>query len=175
MTLKYAVDGPNPIFSFLIYGEEVGESGTPHLQGYFELPKRMTFNVLRRKLVDEYIGNPGIHLEAAKGSQRQNIEYCSKEGKYRSYGEPMEQGKRNDLLDVKKDIDAGMADNELWANHFSNMVRYNGSFSKYKSVVSKGRNFKPRVFIFWGPSGTGKTKRAFAIDPESTWIHGGGN
>lgn len=56
-----------------IIGKEVGEQGTPHLQGYVELGKRKRFTELSKL-------NPKIHWEKAKGTKSQNIDYCSKEG-----------------------------------------------------------------------------------------------
>ena len=58
-----------------IIGEEVGESGTPHLQGYIE------FKTKKRPMgVFKEFNN--IHWEKCKGSKAQNIEYCKKDGKY---------------------------------------------------------------------------------------------
>jgi len=56
-------------------GEEVGESGTPHLQGYIEFPSPKTFGTIQRLL-------PGAHIERAKGTRKQNLTYCKKEGKF---------------------------------------------------------------------------------------------
>lgn len=59
-----------------IYGQEVGDSGTPHLQGYIEAPMKI------RPI--EKLGLPKeIHWERAKGNRMANIKYCSKEGKFR--------------------------------------------------------------------------------------------
>lgn len=65
---------------FMIIGEEVAASGTPHLQGYvvFKSTQRLTGAI--KKL-------PGCHVEIAKGSTPQNITYCSKEGKFVEYGD----------------------------------------------------------------------------------------
>jgi len=58
-----------------IAGEEVGEEGTPHLQGYVECDK------LIRPM--EYFSLPKeIHWEKRKGNQAQNVAYCSKDGKW---------------------------------------------------------------------------------------------
>jgi hypothetical protein len=65
---------------FFIVGKEVGESGTPHLQGYIEkrtgrfrpLPK---FQVLRD-------GKNAVHFERAKGNRKQNFKYCSKDDNF---------------------------------------------------------------------------------------------
>lgn len=59
-----------------IIGEEVGEEGTPHLQGYIELKKAARWS--------EFNLSKNIHWEAAKGNREQNITYCSKDGKYKT-------------------------------------------------------------------------------------------
>lgn len=54
-----------------IVGKEVGENGTPHLQGYIEFKKKsrpFTHFKLKR-----------IHWEKCKGTREENVEYCSKE------------------------------------------------------------------------------------------------
>lgn len=54
-----------------IIGKEVGDSGTPHLQGYVSFKKKV------RPM--EKIKNPRIHWEKCKGNREQNINYCSKD------------------------------------------------------------------------------------------------
>jgi hypothetical protein len=55
-----------------IGGEEVGESGTPHIQGYIQFPKKV------RPV--GYKGMPKeIHWEKARGSKDENVAYCSKQ------------------------------------------------------------------------------------------------
>ena len=53
------------------YSKEVGESGTPHLQGYIEF--RSKLRPLGR--FSQY----GIHWEKAKGTRQQNLDYVSKD------------------------------------------------------------------------------------------------
>lgn len=55
-----------------IIGDEVGENGTPHLQGYVFFPNQIEFSSLKKV-------NDRIHWEKAKGTKEQNIKYCSKE------------------------------------------------------------------------------------------------
>jgi len=57
-----------------IIGEEVGEQGTPHLQGYIESKKPIRWSALH--LPEQ------IHWEKRRGTREQNVRYCSKEGKY---------------------------------------------------------------------------------------------
>lgn len=52
---------------------EVGESGTPHIQGYVEFPKKVR--------PAGYKGMPKeIHWEKCRGTRQENIEYCTKDG-----------------------------------------------------------------------------------------------
>lgn len=60
-----------------VFGYEVGEKGTPHLQGYLNLKGKKSLSSLIN-----IIGIKEIHFEAVKGSEKQNIEYCTKEANY---------------------------------------------------------------------------------------------
>lgn len=56
-----------------VCGEEVGEQGTYHLQGYVEFPVKV------RPV--KYKGFPEeIHWEKCKGDRKQNVNYCTKDG-----------------------------------------------------------------------------------------------
>lgn len=58
-----------------IIGEEIGEQGTPHLQGYIEGTNAISFDTLCKWC-------PKGHYEPCKGSTKQNVNYCSKDGKF---------------------------------------------------------------------------------------------
>lgn len=57
-----------------LIGEEIGEEGTPHLQGFLRREKIM------RPM--EMIGDKRIHWEKCGGSEMDNQRYCMKDGKY---------------------------------------------------------------------------------------------
>ena len=71
-----AVDQLDRVFCGLgaewLLGHEVGESGTPHLQGFADFGKR--------KRPQEAVKIKQIHWERCKGSRTQNIEYVTKDG-----------------------------------------------------------------------------------------------
>lgn len=70
-----------------IIGREVGEGGTPHLQGYLEFnkksrPKSVISVISVAKDGTQHVDYAfGIHWEKAKGTRDQNINYCSKDDK----------------------------------------------------------------------------------------------
>ncbi len=72
---------------YYIVGEEIGEQGTPHLQGYIEkktgrfrpLP---LFEVKRPNSNQEGALTNCMHFEKAKGNRTQNYKYCSKDKKF---------------------------------------------------------------------------------------------
>lgn len=72
--------------------------------------------------------------------------------------------KKSTLTDVKDDIDAGLTDVELWDRHTSSMLRYANAFDKYRLVMSEAKDRdQPKVVVFWGPPGTGKSHKAKEI------------
>lgn len=59
-----------------ILGKEIAETGTPHLQGYVE--SETTFRPMEKFGTWKF--KP--HWEKCKGNQKQNLDYCSKDGDY---------------------------------------------------------------------------------------------
>lgn len=78
---------------YFTYGREVAPTTlTPHLQGYFILKTRRTFNALKGDLPDR------VHIERRLGSHEQAREYAQKDGDVFEVGdEPAGQGSRTDL------------------------------------------------------------------------------
>lgn len=71
---------------YLTYGREVGESGTPHLQGYVYFKNPRTFGSLKKKI-------NRAHIEVRKGSHEQARDYCQKDGNFYEIGvEPQQNG-----------------------------------------------------------------------------------
>lgn len=90
--------GSSPAVEYLVVGREVGDGGTPHLQGYVVLAVRT-----RMPGVKAAIGNRA-HFEAARGSPSSNRVYCTKDGSFQECGTlpAALQGKRSDI-DIFKD------------------------------------------------------------------------
>lgn len=140
---------------YLIYGDEVGEGGTPHLQGYFELKKRTRMNT-----VVAHMGvNARAHLEERRGSQKQAITYCKKDGRVTEFGEPKHMGARADLDEARElALTEGMG--AVAANYNYQGIRV---AEKHLTYNEPARDFKPQVIWLWGASGSGKSRLARLI------------
>lgn len=156
---------------FLIYQLEKGESGTPHLQGYLQLLQPGNLDQMRLLI-------PGAHWEACKGSPKQNIAYCSKpegrvDGPWRFGLEPA-QGKRSDWSGLRQYVEnaivAGQTDDEisdylllaftnLWATQGTAVQRLIAAQRRIcQTFVTRS---PPTIKVYWGPTGTGKTRRCW--------------
>lgn len=158
--LKIQFEDQTIPLSFITYGEEYGEEGTFHFQGYCELSKRVSFN----RVKDIFVGS---HLEPRRGTQRQAIEYCRKGGKYISYGEPKIQGDRTDLQHTKSLLDANSSVKTLLND--GEITTYQGlrlaeALLRYCDTP---RNYKPEVLWFYGSTGSGKTRTALRVLPNA--------
>ena len=74
---------PNEHITYLIGGHEIAPTtGTPHIQGYFQLAQEVNFTTMRNW------GEPWnrMRFSAARGSDIDNYNYCSKEGDFFEVG-----------------------------------------------------------------------------------------
>lgn len=148
--------------NFMIAGlETCPTTGKKHLQMYVETNTRRRFSFLTSKM-EPFFTIP-CHVEKAKGTADQNVVYCSKEKVLLKIGEPMRQGSRSDLAGLKEAIDNGADDASLWENYFSLMVQYGRRLADYRDLHTAKRREFGRLFIFWGTTGTGKTRKAFEL------------
>ena len=76
---------------YAIVGNEVGESGTPHLQGFAHLREKKRFTALKKIL-------PSAHWERARGNDEQNQAYCSKQNIMIQVGQPQEEVQKGRMV-----------------------------------------------------------------------------
>lgn len=70
---------------YIIYGKEIAPTtGTPHLQGFLQLPKKLRFGGVRKLLGDKYHVDPADFPYAA-------MTYCKKDGEWTEYGKFIKQ------------------------------------------------------------------------------------
>lgn len=142
---------------YIIVGKEVGESGTPHLQGYVYFANARSFASMKKL-------NSRCHFEKAKGSPMDNYKYCSKEGNFYEKGTMPSQGKRAVHNDVRKAVADGVCMREIARMDGVNYQTLR-SAELLMRYVEKKRDFKTHVVWLYGEPGSGKTR--FAFDNES--------
>lgn len=150
-----------------------------HFQGYLELTNQKTYAALH--LLE---GLENAHFEKRHGTAKQAKHYCQKpvegcdcnvcrkevetptklEGPW-EFGEMSQQGQRADLLEVKRAIDKGTSLKRIAQDpeFFPTWIKFPRGFHEYKHMVTPERTRKPQVWLFIGPSGTGKTRTAMAL------------
>jgi hypothetical protein len=156
----------NEDITYVCFGIEKGETGTPHLQGYMEFKQRIRLGAIKR-----IGGFKRVHLELRQGTAAQAKAYCEKDGEFFEFGvlKKSQQGKRSDLLAVKDLIDGGADEAKVAEEHFGAWVRYRKSFSAYRNLVATRQSVERRVYVLYGEPGTGKTRFVFENEP-SLWI-----
>ena len=175
---------------FLIVGEEISESGTPHLQGYIEFKNPRSFNAIKKVL--------GIraHIEPQRyGTPKQAAGYCCKGNKkwpegtdwaqfYDNHaedaivfekGEISAQGARADLNELKDKIMEGMTVDEVCLEDPVKYHQYGRTLNKLEDLRMRKiyRTEMTQGIWIWGPTGTGKTHDAMKdFTPETHYNRG---
>lgn len=156
--------------AYVIYGKEKGENGTPHLQGFISFSKRKTFNGIKNALGSK------THIERTKGSPKQAADYCKKDGDFNERGTlPGGQGQRTDLQEVYNQIKNGGTLKSVAESNPCAAIKYSTGILRLQQFFRPERRGPPTIWTFWGPTGTGKTRRVWEFtDHDQLWIHPGG-
>lgn len=152
---------------YTIFGKEVGEKGTPHLQGYLSFKNKKSLAQLKKLL-------PRAHLAQAKADAIKNQVYCSKEGDVYEKGTPPatqeEKGERGKAA-MREIIKRARENDEAWLeeNHPAEYYHHLATFRSHKKpkteVMSYDNEDTPHEW--WvGPTGTGKSKKLWEEYPD---------
>lgn len=158
------------VCSYIVAGDEVGASGTPHIQGYVEFEGSKRFSTLKNEC-------PRGHFEKRKGSPKQAADYCKKDGHFTERGTLSRQGHRSDLEQVCQDVLEKLPMKEIALAHPMEYVKYHKGLERLEWRLADDRHEPPRVVWLWGVSGTGKTREAcsvpeFYIKDNTKWWDG---
>lgn len=153
--------------SYIVFQLEIGsETNKTHYQGYLECTRQVRITQLKT-----CIGTPGDYFFArakfiqANGSGDDNKKYCTKDdtridGPW-EYGQLKQQGKRNDLARMRDLVRDGATMITLLDEMPGNVIRYHRSISMLRAAYATPRMEFPEIIVYWGPTGTGKSRRAF--------------
>ncbi|URG41760.1 replicase [tawny owl-associated circovirus] len=152
---------------YLIIGKEVGAGGTPHLQGFVNLKKK-----LRRSTLKKLPGFTRAHVEVARGTDLENQKYCSKGGCFTERGCPQSQGKSSKLTEACRLLQDSNGDLSVVAKTMPEVFVRHGRGLR-DLVTTAGlvpvRDEKTEVLVIVGPPGVGKTKYAVSQSRGSTY------
>lgn len=147
------------ICTYCVIGKEVGEEGTPHLQGYFVFNTNKRFNAVRRL-------NGRCHWELAGGTTEENYIYCTKDANFEERGV-----KPRSIAEQAQDQKAKWTDFIRSAKEGTTETEYPREHVQYNSYV--GRTYCPVVETidtysghwFYGRPGIGKSRTARRLYP----------
>ena len=153
---------------YMLYGKEIGESGTPHLQGMVYLHLQKTL-----KATKAFIGINEIHLEVMRHIEK-SIVYCKKDGQFTERGTaPKGQKEKGEA--------GANASKARWDEALLNAKRGRFHLIDSQLQISQCRNLEYifnralnartlpdttcRMLWLWGPTGTGKSRAARFVFP----------
>lgn len=154
------------VVTYLVFGREgrTTPAGTPHLQGYVELRRRLRLSQLK-----VLIGQRA-HFERRRGTGKEAADYCKKEGDFEEYGtaptgKDGDRGRRSDLEDIRQQITNGAGNLEIAETNFSQWCFHRKAFQEYRLLRSERSTRDVKVFSLVGEPGVGKTRLVFHLHP----------
>lgn len=158
----------DPEVRYCVYQKEVGEKGTPHIQGYIEMFK--AYGIQRMKT---FLKCSWVHLECRRGTQSECRAYCTKSETRMTGTEPTEygtpasesQGARSDLSLFCDRLKNNEPIVDIAMDHPETYVKYNRGLEKLHSLLAKPRTEATEVIVIWGDTGLGKSRMAQEMMP----------
>lgn len=149
--------------TYHVFGREVGEQGTPHLQGCITFKKGMRFNAAKRVLKG-HLTVPKV-IEAARN-------YCLKDGDV-YVKDNRHQGSRSDLLALAQYVKTGKRISSTAMEYPVEFIKYHRGIEKLTNIVFSQRSTvgDRRVIWVYGPTGSGKSYPIFQSNANA-WSSG---
>jgi len=150
---------------YIIIGKEVGESGTPHLQGFVQFAKPGNTLAACKKI------NSRAHWEMTKGNIDQNVDYCSKEGHFEERGiRPLSKKRKGEIEKERWDLALECAKQGRWEDVPVDIgARYAKGLEWLVHKIEESKrdlsDTEVKMEWYYGASGTGKSRRAREENP----------
>jgi len=155
--------------NYYCYQQEVcPQTKKLHWQAYFETHKKHSKSAII-KFLEALLKCHDFHVEIAQASMDKNRHYCQKEsgieGTFVEWGEPMKQGKRNDLEDVCQQVVEGKSTKEIYVENPTAVKHYKLIHELRKTLLTdKTKLRKLEVYYIWSKTGgTGKSHKVFEM------------
>jgi len=145
---------------YLILGKEIGENGTPHIQGYIHFERNVRFNTVKK-----YI--PRAHIEQAKGTPAQNSDYCKKDGNFEERGklpQTAKQASKEAYAEILKRAEDG--DIQWIKDHYPRMwIQLSHRIESLQQPKNTILDGELRHEWWVGPTGSGKSRLLWELYP----------
>lgn len=159
-------------FEYVMLAQEVGESGTPHLQGYCRFKNARSLQGTLSNVRGN--GGPqGIHMEVSRGNFAQNLAYIQgpfddgdkhKDANptFEERGKRPAQGKRTDIESAYDYLKSGKTihDAIIEGVHLDQVVKYSRGMQLIQTSLMPVRCWKTEIWWLHGPTGSGKSRWA---------------
>ena len=162
----------HPSFRYCVIGLERGESDTPHFQGCVELKNSIRTNAQNKLL-------PNAHSEARHGTAKEADVYCQKGTQSKSEWQKLQwlgptvgneadfvtagvrscnQSCRSDLQDVVDLTKTGASLRQVACSFQEHFILHHRGIARYMRLIEKPRAQVNEVVVYYGSTGTGKSK-----------------
>jgi len=169
----------NHTIQFVVFQEEIAPTtGNRHIQGFIQFKARQYFNTVVHLLeadpTDLVPSDPGVHpsVRAKLGSIKSAIDYCRKADTRVPNTEPWDCGTPRGYHDYKvvEEVRLGSSLREIALNHPDAVMHHPTGIRLLVQLHTAPRQTAPKLKIFIGASGTGKT---YTINKKITEKFGG--
>jgi len=149
---------------YVVYGKEISETGTPHLQGYIRFANQRTIKSVINKI-------PGAHIEIKKGTFTEAIDYCKKDGVVYERGEaPLTKEQKGDCNKRRHEEAFNAAKEGRFDDIPADLrLRFYGTLKKIREDHLPRPEPLTELQNEWryGPTGTGKSRTAQEVYPDA--------
>lgn len=147
---------------YICYGVETGDNGTKHLQGFVQFNHPVGFRRVKEVMGDK------CHLEQRRGTVRQAIEYCQKDGDFHDAGNPQrlctsKEAQQEQWKDIIQLAESNRL-SEIKEKYPSQYLRY---LNTLRSLQKGSDLILDELTNEWwyGQTGTGKSSKVWADYP----------
>lgn len=171
ITKEQLLEALQHLCSYIVIGDEIAPTGTPHFQGYLELVNKQRFGPLKGSFPPT--ATPHLEPKSKFSTRYQAAQYCKKDAKYVEFGNPPKDNKakgENSKLKAITDkmqegiplSDAILEDAPTFVQNWRGLQELDGHLAR-KRVPNKR---DVQIELHYGKTGTGKTHYAFTKFPD---------